>query len=225
MNKELVQEFINTLNSIRSHDTCTVYSDFMEMATCALQKPFEFVNGKDVDKKYKEIINQYTREEQFKIPHLLGIFIAIMEEEAQHKRFTDVAGYLFSELNLIDKKTGQFFTPQSVCDLTANVMPDKEIKKVIDEKGYITLDEPSCGAGAMILSFATRMAQLGYNPQQKLLVRATDIDRRCVNMTFVQLSYYALPGVVFHGNSLAQKTWDKLYTPFYILNGWMFKKK
>ena len=68
------------------------------------------------------------------------------------------------------------------------------------------------------------MLELGYNPQKQLFIRATDIDKRCVDMCFNQLSYYGLSAVIVHGNTLTQEEWDKLYTPFYLLfNSKQFK--
>lgn len=224
IDKKLVNTFTNALNRIRSYDTWTVFSDLMELSTCSLQKPFEYIYKKDVDKEFNQIIKKYNVKEQEIFPLLLGTLISMMEHEVYKGRFTDIAGTLFGELNLIDKKTGQFFTPQSICTITAHAMSDYAIKKAIDTNGYITLEEPSCGAGAMILSFATRLIELGYNPQENLLVQATDIDKRCVNMCFSQLSYYGLSATVIHGNTLTQQIWEKLYTPFYFFNSWRFKK-
>ena len=103
-------------------------------------------------------------------------------------------------------------------------MDKNNIKKIIDEQGYMTLNEPACGAGSMILGMATLLLELGYNPQKKLLIKAVDIDRRCVDMCFTQLGYYGLPAVVIHGDTLSRKEWKKQYTPIYILDLWYLKR-
>lgn len=147
-----------------------------------------------------------------------------MDIEASKGFFTDIAGKIFHLLNAENKKTGQFFTPNNLGYLTASVMDRNIIKKTIDEQGYIVINEPACGSGSLILGLATLMLELGYNPQKQLFIRATDIDKRCVDMCFNQLSYYGLSAVIVHGNTLTQEEWDKLYTPFYLLfNSRQFK--
>lgn len=219
----LIKEFSQELQKIRSHDTWTAFSDLMELSACSLQKPFEYIHKKDVDTLFNKTINKYRKDEQDVFPKLLSILISFMEQNARQGKMKDVVGTIFGELNLIDKKTGQFFTPNQITDVTSCFIDDETIKNAIDKKGYISLCEPSCGAGAMILSFATRLIELGYNPQNTLLIEATDIDRRCVNMCFTQLSYYGLSAIITHGNTLSLECWDKLYTPFYIMNKWRFK--
>jgi len=52
----------------------------------------------------------------------------------------------------------------------------------IEEKGYISVCEPCCGSGAMILGAAKALKDAGYNYQQQMVVHATDIDIKCVHM-------------------------------------------
>lgn len=47
---------------------------------------------------------------------------------------------------------------------------------MFDEKPFITLSEPACGAGCMVLAFADVLNQTGYASHRYLWVSATDID-------------------------------------------------
>jgi type I restriction-modification system DNA methylase subunit len=72
---------------------------------------------------------------------------------ALESEMTDVLGEIFMELELGSKWKGQFFTPMSVCRATARVtLSDAE--KLISEKGFITVHEPSAGGGALIIAMA-----------------------------------------------------------------------
>ena len=70
------------------------------------------------------------------------------------------------------------------------------MEKIIDKNGYITLSEPCCGAGAMILGFVKALKDEDINYQQNLLVYAVDISEICAYMTYVQLSLYGIPAIV-----------------------------
>ena len=49
---------------------------------------------------------------------------------------------------------------------------------------------------------------------------ATDIDSRCVHMTFIQMALLHIPGIVVHGNGLSQEHWNIWYTPAHIMDRW-----
>lgn len=57
-----------------------------------------------------------------------------------------------------------------------------------------------------------------------MVVTATDVDIKCVWMTYLQLSLYGIPAVVIHGNSLSMQEHSRWYTPVYILDGWVWRQ-
>lgn len=76
----------------------------------------------------------------------------------------------------------------------------------------------------MILSLAKALKERNINYQQDLLVEATDISDVCVYMTYIQLSLYGIPAVVYCGNALTLETRFKMETPLYFLQYWKFRK-
>lgn len=76
----------------------------------------------------------------------------------------------------------------------------------------------------MILSFAKALEKRNINYQQDLLVEATDISDVCAYMTYIQLSLYGIPAVVYCGDSLSQNIRFKLETPLFYLQYWKFRK-
>lgn len=144
----------------------------------------------------------------------------LMDYSAANKEYTDYLGQIFHRLQANSKQAGQFFTPSSLGRLTANVVDDADYtRKAIAAKGYIKLAEPACGSGSMLLGYVSKIAKLGYNPQQVLLIDAWDIDQKCVNMCYLQLNLYGLRAAVTHGDTLANKVYAKHHTLMYILNG------
>jgi methylase of polypeptide subunit release factors len=69
-------------------------------------------------------------------------------------------------------------------------------------EGPITLCEPACGAGAMILSFAQACSP---EARQRLRVTAIDINRTACDMTFINTTLWGIPTRVIHGNTLSNE--------------------
>ena len=196
----------------------TVYSDFIELTALMISNTCVFNENRE--KQYLNTISKYGEEEK-----LFPLLYLELVEEMQ-KGFNDVLGTLFMELGLGSKHTGQFFTPYHIAQETAAVVfAEKQVNKLIKEKGYISILEPSCGGGAMVIAFAEAMYKNGYNPQQQLVIECNDLDVKGVYMTYVQLSLYGIPAVVNHADSLTLSKYDTFKTPTYILDGWEFRRR
>lgn len=128
-------------------------------------------------------------------------------------------------MELHNKWTGQFFTPGNVCEMMGSMACGDEIQEKVRNKGYITLNEPACGSGAMVIGFCKAMKDRGLNYCSQVVVTAQDIDFKCVAMTYLQLSLYGVPAVVIHGNTLTVDEWSRWYTPIYVLNGWQRRQR
>ena len=215
MNSKLI-ELINKIAVKQS--LYTVYSDFIELTALMISNTCVFNEKRE--KQYINTISKY-REEGKLFPLL---YLELVEE--MNKGFNDVLGSLFMELGLGSKTTGQFFTPYHIAQATARTLfDDKQVDKQIKDKGYISILEPSCGGGAMLIAFAEELYKNGYNPQKQLVVECNDLDVKGVYMTYVQLSLYGIPSVVNHADSLTLSKYDTFKTPMYILDGWDFKKR
>lgn len=126
-------------------------------------------------------------------------------------------------LNLGSQANGQYFTPYSVCKFMAEIN-FAEIESFQNNQ-LITLSEPCCGSGALIIAFAQTLREQNINYQQNLFVEAIDISEMCFKMTYIQLSLLGIPAKVVQGDSLSLKFQQVLYTPFYFLNGIEYKLK
>ena len=97
------------------------------------------------------------------------------------------------------------------------------------EKGYLSVSDPACGAGAMLIAFANVSREQGINFQQKVLFVAQDIDVTATRMCYLQLAVLGCPAIVICGDSLAKPGFhpdnNVWYTPFYYLNEWRFVEK
>lgn len=201
------------------HSAWRVFTDFLALSAIAVSNAVDLRYREEREKKYLEIISAYDREEVNTISKMLAELVLALEAE-----MTDVLGQVFMELELGSKWSGQFFTPMHLCRMMARIALE-DVDEKIKEKGYITIQEPTAGGGAMIIALAEEMKRLGYNYQKQMLVVATDIDIKAVHMCYLQLSLLGIPAVVYHGDSLSLKMFSEWCTPAYILDGWFWRLK
>ena len=119
--------------------------------------------------------------------------------------FEDILGRYYMEFALSSKGqqwNGEFHTPKPICDLSAQMtVGDRES---LPTDRVITVCEPACGAGAMILSLAQACSP---EVRRRLRVTAIDINRTACDMAFVNTTLWGVPTRVIHGNTLSMEYW------------------
>jgi hypothetical protein len=217
------EKILKTIQRLgRIYSVWNVFSDFVEMGALAVANSVDrkAETWEKREKQYLETIGKYSSDEQKLFPIMLADLMEALQFELTWANApVDVLGTLFHELELHNKYKGQFFSPQHVCDLMG-VIALGDGRSEIEQRGYITMNEPCCGSGAMVLGFARAMLEADLNYCTQLAVLATDIDIKCVHMCYLQLSLYGIPAVVTHGNTLTLEEWSRWYTPIYIVRGW-----
>ncbi len=108
----------------------------------------------------------------------------------------DILGGIYHELNLNNEWNGQYFTPDHICRFMAQItLPSEELSA---KDGPITINEPTCGSGTMVIGAIWAMQHHGFDYRHNTFFVAQDIDIRCVWMAYIQLSLYGDP---CHGHS------------------------
>lgn len=131
-------------------------------------------------------------------------------------------GDTYGQLELTNEGRGQFFTPYSVSRMMAQIAL-QDVADGVAEKGYITISDPACGGGAMLIAAAEVLKDAGINYQQQMHATGQDIDPTAVHMTYIQLSLLHVPAMVIQGDTLRQTCVDVWYTPAHILGGWTWR--
>jgi hypothetical protein len=199
------------------HHLWDVFGDFVEMAALAVRNAFERLGAgfDEREQRYLRIAGKYRADELERFSHAFAALVEAMEMKPG-----DVLGSLFGEMELGNSARGQFFTPYELCRLMASMTIDDTLRAEIDRKGFITVQEPACGAGAMLIALATQLQDQGINYQQCIHVTATDIDARAVHMTYLQLSLLHVPALVILGNTLSLEVRELWPTPAHIIGLW-----
>ena len=208
-------EKFNTLARVRSRGR--VFRDFLELSAIALVNPIDKSRYDVREARYLHIIrgSYMNGNDRFLLPEMLADVIDMCSFGIK-----DVFGEIWMKLELrSDNSLNQVWTPFHVGSLMARLTMG-DAQKVIDEKGFITLMEPASGTGVLVLAAADYLDSQGINYQQKLHVRAVDLDPMCVHMTFVHCTLYGIPAVIYQGNSISMEMTDTWITVMHKMGQW-----
>lgn len=200
----------------RRHNRYKVFNDFVTISAISLHNGIRKVES--LEQEYFGIIADYSKEEVSAFAKLLGILVMLLEPEP-----TDILGQLYMELEISNKKSGQYFTPDDISRLMAELVYGE--KTILPDDGFVTLCEPACGAGGMVLAFVKKLISQKLNPAYHLWVQCTDIDRTVALMCYVQLSLWNVPAQIIVGDTLTMQYREQYFTPAYYLFNWPFKLK
>lgn len=194
------QEFLKIFREMcYSRSAWQVWADLISMIACTL------ANSTDPNKNGDRYLE---REKEFKQceERLGGVdkpaqCMAVIVQALERNPEQDFLGELFMELELGNHWKGQFFTPYCVCKAMANIAVG-EAERQIGEKGYISVCDPACGAGATLIAAVSEMKLSKYNFQNHVLFVGQDVDRVAGMMCYIQLSLLGCAGYICIGDTL-----------------------
>jgi hypothetical protein len=185
-----------------SHSPFTLFSDFCFMAASTLKQHVSGQFSQDLEDSFLSVEKKYSQKERDRFPRLFNCVVDALEND-----LSDFLGSVYMDLGFGNVRAGQFFTPDHVCYMMAE-MSIHDAKAIIEKKGFITICDPCVGAGSMLLAAAKVLKSQGIDFQSKTLFYGTDIDRTCFHMAYIQLSLIGAPCVISLGDSLAQTFQD-----------------
>lgn len=202
-------------------------SDLLNCGAIAISNQFDILQAEKREETYKHIINKYDEEAQKLIVKLFGMIMErLTSQYYSNVGFDDYLGQLYMKSGTSNAKVGQFFTPYNVSKLCADMCIGGDIvNQCIEQDEIIRLAEPACGSGGMVLAAVDILYnRYSLNISRNLFVECSDLDARCVNMTYLQLGLAGIPAVVHHRNTLSMETYDTWYTPALLMRWPRFKK-
>lgn len=197
---KLIDKFQNQFNIWQ------VWDDFVYMCAAALSQPCQWVQEREDE--YLRRINCYPKDLQQLFPQMLAEMVLAFEQE----RFRDILGEMYMQLELGNHWRGQFFTPYEIC-LMMSKMSTNNPAEEIKQNGYISVNDPCCGSGAMFVAFAQNCFEQKVNYQRDVLFVGQDIDPVVARMCFIQLTLLSCPGYVIIGNTFTQPALGHVLSP------------
>lgn len=214
-NNPHIQRFVSLFNQTAPDaNRWQVFSDFVHMAACSLYNAIHRDETFEAD--YRQRVARYSTEDAHNMSRLLAEVIEGLEFCP-----TDFLGQIFMNLELGNTRHGQYFTPYNVCyTMSRMTLSDRLSVLTSGERDFITVSDPACGAGGMIVAMAEAMLEAGFNPQKQMMVYCVDIDPVAAMMCYIQLSLMGIPAIVATGNSLTVAIKREMATPMFVLGHW-----
>lgn len=201
MNK-IVQDISKEIQSMSgTYTPYIIFTDWCKMLALSISNACELTHGelwKLRETDYCNTVKRYSDEQLLKFVDLGKMLIDLYEQEGPY----DALGDIYMTAKCGNKSTGQFFTPFNISLLTAQLQS-------YPTEGKIELNEPSCGAGGMILATAKIINERGGNAQRQLKVTANDLDWNSIYMAYVQLSLNGIDAVCIQGDTLANEAFSE----------------
>ena len=193
-----------------SHYVNDVFADAVHMMACSIWAPLS-PDPKAVEADFDATRKKYKDSEY---EHLQVAFGIVMEA-LEHRR-EEFLGAILEHLNANAKGFGQFLTPQPIARLMGRMAMDG----IQYEPGKIlTITDPACGASVLMIEQAEIMMQELNVSQGDIYIMVGDIDRRAVDMSYIELSLLGYAACVEHMDSLQMKRFSEpRYSPGYFLH-------
>lgn len=208
------ERMITTLGGGR-HQLWRTFADFCELGAMAISN--SIVKSEAREQRYFETVKRYEKDEADVFAKLIGLVVEGLSDVPT----PDFLGVIFQNLELASHWHGQFFTPMEISRMMAGLLIDVDYaKQLVEERGYITMQEPACGSGGMVIATAHALREAGIEPQRHLFVHAVDVDTTAAYMAYIQLSLLGIPAAVIVGNTLTLELRETLLTPMYHMGLW-----
>lgn len=149
--------------------------------------------GAEFAQEYAQSVERYGKEP------LHDLIYTITECSAN---FNDALGTIYEYIVITKGKSaalGQFFTPQHVTRLMAQIAYRADLKGRRQN-----INDPCVGSGRTLLA----MGDIYGDDRWRHMFWATDVDVVSVKMSTINLWLNSMPAIIIHGNSLELSLWN-----------------
>jgi len=212
-----------------------IFDDFLWMTAIAISNSVDLIHRDKREERYAAIVKQYKPKDMEIFARMVAEITAGMEANPDQ----DFLGEMYMALDFGSSPAGQFFTPYSVCRAMAGIVSDFDrLKAEIKERGFVSVLDPACGAGALLVAFTNECVRQKINYQRRVLFVAQDIDHTVACMCYIALSLMGCPGYVVVGDTLTHPSTSRdkrgllpadngnvWYTPMFMTSeDWTYRK-
>lgn len=227
------KDFTNIFHELsHSKNSNQVWNDLIDCMAIAISNAVDLKHYEARETQYMDAAKRLDFSP--KMCEAMACIVEAFEENPEQ----DFLGVLYGDLGLLTSRKGQFFTPMNVCQMMAGMqLTEEDVKRKITENGYITINDPACGAGATLIAAANRLRNMGVNFQTSALFTGNDIDPVVAKMCYIQLSFLGCPGYIAVANTLSdpvtgnilmpddKDTQDFWFMPMYFNEIWAMRRK
>lgn len=139
---------------------------------------------------------------------LVSLWCEMVAEEMERGNAFDLFGQLYEQMFLLKSKAsanGQFFTPDSLCRLMADIT-DADVEEKESDRGLVRVNDPACGSARILLAHFMRKTHDNPALAGKYFYDAADIDLPTCKMAACNMMIHGMQGKVICQDQLSLPT-------------------
>ena len=139
---------------------------------------------------------------------LVSLWCEMVAEEMETGNSFDLFGQLYEQMFLLKSKAssnGQFFTPDSLCRLMADIT-DHVNEENDTKNGFIWVNDPACGSARTLLAHFMAKTSIDHALAGRYFYEAADIDLTTCKMAACNMMIHGMQGRVVCQDQLALPT-------------------
>ena len=129
---------------------------------------------------------------------LISLWCDMVAEEMEKGNAFDIFGQLYEQMFLLKSKAsanGQFFTPDSLCKLMADIT-DADVEENVSDRGLVRVNDPACGSARTLLAHFMAKTRKDHSLAGKYFYEAADIDLPTCKMAACNMMIHGMQGRV-----------------------------
>lgn len=130
--------------------------------------------------------------------NLVSRWCEIVAEEMENGNSFDLFGQLYEQMFLLKSKAsanGQFFTPDSLCRLMADIT-DADVEENESDRGLVRVNDPACGSARTLLAHFMDKTSKDHSLAGHYYYEAADIDLPTCKMAACNMMIHGMQGSV-----------------------------
>lgn len=139
---------------------------------------------------------------------LVGLWAGMVSNEMEKGNAFDLFGQLYEQMFLLKSKAsanGQFFTPDSLCRLMADIT-DADVEEKISKRGFVMVNDPACGSARTLLAHFMKKTHDNRALSGLYYYEAADIDLPTCKMAACNMMIHGMQGRVVCQDQLSLTT-------------------
>ena len=139
---------------------------------------------------------------------LVSLWCEMVAEEMERGNAFDLFGQLYEQMFLLKSKAsanGQFFTPDDLCRLMADIT-DADVEEKESDRGLVRLNDPACGSARTLLAHFMRKTHDNHALAGHYYYEAADIDLPTCKMAACNMMIHGMQGKVICQDQLSLPT-------------------
>lgn len=204
---DMIKKEINRLSG--QYSSSDIFRDIIDLIVILIGASTSANIGETGEDIYNRLTGRYSDNV---LREMVKIANEICDTISDTKK--DVLGRLYMSLRP-NKANGQFFTPDSVSEVMA------ELSNVAENN---SISDPCCGSGSLILG-AIRTIEKSGRSYRKPVFYLNDIDMLCCKMVFIQMSVVGATAYITCSNALTNPPFRSDYDGYWLKTPMYFNRE